>query len=72
MDTNNTKIYSKNYYQNNKDKWNEYIDCEICGGKYCRNTRTNHFKSKKHELGIKEQKIKELENKINMIRENIK
>ena len=43
------------------EKWNEYKECEICGGRYSRNTRTTHFRTKKHKL-IGE--IKKLEKKL--------
>lgn len=48
MDKTHNNTYYKDYYQKNKEKWNEYKKCEICGGRYSNNTRTNHLNSNKH------------------------
>ena len=37
--------YNKKYYRENKEKWLEYQDCQICGGKYNKSSRYNHFKN---------------------------
>ena len=37
----------KLYYDKNKEKLNENINCE-CGGKYQFRSKARHFKSKKH------------------------
>ena len=66
------KKYHKKYYEQNKGKWNEYTDCDICGGKYSKNTRTNHFNSNKHKNAEKDKYIKDLEEKINNIKDQLK
>ncbi|QKF94197.1 hypothetical protein QKU48_gp0739 [Fadolivirus algeromassiliense] len=65
------KEYNKNYYQKNKERWNEYKVCDICGGKYSNNTRTNHFNSNKHKNAEKDNYIKNLEEKLNTIKEQL-
>ena len=69
--------YSKQYYQNNLEKWTTYRSCP-CGGKYCNNTKTNHLRTRKHMLyeqtkKANEQtlKLEELERKLNIIKENL-
>jgi len=41
------KESNKEYYEKNKEKLNEKIDCE-CGGKYIHQHKSRHMKSKKH------------------------
>lgn len=67
----NDNEYNKKYYQKNKDKWNKKITCDTCGGIYSRNTKYNHFHSNKHLLCEKDKKIKEMETKLNIIKENL-
>jgi len=55
---------SKQLYEKYKDSMNKKIDCDICGGHYSKNTRYNHFHSKKHMMCEKDKKIQELEDKI--------
>lgn len=64
------KEYKQKYYADNKEKWNIYVSCK-CGGKYCHNTRTNHFKTKKHVLFYKDNQIKILEEKIKSLENKI-
>ena len=41
------KDYYNDYYHSNKCRYNVKIVCD-CGGKYCVFTKSNHFKTKKH------------------------
>jgi len=43
----NNPEYFKQYVLNNKEKLNEKFTCE-CGGKYARQAKSTHFKTKKH------------------------
>ncbi|QKF94617.1 hypothetical protein QKU48_gp1159 [Fadolivirus algeromassiliense] len=61
--------YNKKYYIENRSKWYEYEDCKICGSRYNRSTKYNHFKSMKHKkceqiMKEKDDKIKELEKEL--------
>lgn len=67
----NNKEYFKKYYNDNKDDWYVSIKCEICDGKYNRSTKSRHIKSKKHIIAEKDNEIKKLQNKINIIKENL-
>jgi hypothetical protein len=42
----------KEYYINNKDKINQKFVCEICGGRYTRQNKALHERSKKHKQAI--------------------
>lgn len=64
--------YNKKYYEKNKEKWFEYKKCDVCGGQYNSSTKYNHFKTKKHIIADKDRQLKELNEKINNIRENLK
>jgi hypothetical protein len=44
--TENPEYYNA-YYHHNKDRYNIKIVCN-CGGKYCTFTKSNHFKTNKH------------------------
>jgi len=55
--------YNKSYYEKNKEKWFTNTVCIICGGKYNPSTKYNHFKTKKHIMADKDNKLKELQNK---------
>ncbi len=63
----NIKEYSKEYYENNKNKIKEYYDknkdkintvkkthyiCDICNGNYTYANRAKHYKSKKHQTAL--------------------
>lgn len=63
------KQYCKEYYLKNKEEWTKKKICEVCGGSYARNTKTQHFKSRLHIIAEKEKKINDLENKIDAIKE---
>lgn len=71
MDKEDNKDYHKKYYQQNKGKWNEYKNCDICDGKYSNNTRTNHLNSNKHKNAEKDKYIKDLEEKLNNIKKQL-
>jgi translation elongation factor EF-1alpha len=57
-----------------KSKATEYKDCDICGGRYCNRTKTNHYNSDKHKKGIaiseKDKIIKEFENRVLILANN--
>ena len=42
------KEYTTEYYQTNKEKYNQKFNCE-CGGKYTDAHRSRHMKSNKHQ-----------------------
>ena len=67
--------YNKQYYQNHKNERKELKICEVCKGTYNRNNKYYHFKSKKHLIAIqltkKDHQIKNLENKLKVIKENL-
>lgn len=42
------KEYHQEYYQENKDKLSEKVNCE-CGGHYSRYNKSHHLNSKKHQ-----------------------
>jgi hypothetical protein len=44
----NNPNYMIDYYQQNKQKFKEKIDCTICGGKYAYSNKNKHNNSKKH------------------------
>lgn len=46
------KQYMKEYRKKNIDKWNEKKTCNECGYEYSSCNSTNHFRSKKHQIGI--------------------
>jgi len=50
----NGKEYFKNYRENNREKISEKFKCE-CGGKYTRQNKSQHFKSKKHKAYLNNQ-----------------
>ena len=60
--------YNKQYYKKHPEIWRTPVNC-ICGSKYTNSTKTHHLRSKKHQtfliINDKNEKIKELENKIN-------
>lgn len=62
--------YDKKYYRANKEKWTTYFDCE-CGGRYCYNTKSHHFKSKKHILNGQLKNIHNVEMKIESVKQNL-
>jgi hypothetical protein len=68
----------KKFYEKHKEDLNKKIVCGICNGNYSKNTKYNHFHSKKHiicekdkKLCEKDKKLQELENKINFINEQL-
>lgn len=61
------KEYMQEYVNNNKDKLNEKILCELCGKYYMRRFRSVHIKTKKHEYM---KQIKDLQDKVEMIKKN--
>lgn len=64
---NKKDAYNKIYYEKNKNEWYKKIICNVCGGTYCRASKSNHFKSKKHIYADKDKQINELSEKnINM------
>jgi hypothetical protein len=50
--TANSKEYMKNYYTNNKDKYNKYSKLYICecGMELRTTSKTNHLKTKNHKI----------------------
>lgn len=63
------KLYMREYTKNRdpqskqlyNEKAYEYIVCQGCGNKFMRNRKTNHLKTKKHEIGVLRKKIEQLE-----------
>jgi hypothetical protein len=51
----------KEYFEANKEKYQEKIICETCGGKYIRYNKSHHIKSKKHTTAELQEKVKMLE-----------
>lgn len=41
--------YNKRFFEKNK----EYIDCEVCGGKYKYYGKANHMKTKVHLVAMR-------------------
>jgi hypothetical protein len=66
--------YKKEYYDNNKDKINEKISkkytCQICGGRYTHNHKTNHVKTTKHKLALNNPKSNDSDSDESLISEN--
>ena len=54
--------YYKNFTEKNKDKIIEKHTCEACGGSYTYFNKTKHNKSKKHQMGFENQRLKTLLN----------
>lgn len=50
--------YYKNYFEENKEKLSEHFVCDICGGKYMKMSKANHFKTKKHQNQLLINKLK--------------
>ena len=51
----NTNEYMKEYYLNNKSKWNgqkELIRCDVCDREYKKYNMTAHKKSYKHQRNV--------------------
>ncbi len=71
MNNKDKESYRKEYYNKNKDKWYEEKTCEICKCKYTNSTKYRHFKSKKHELNVLKQSVKELNQNIQNINNKI-
>lgn len=69
------KEYKKKYYQEHKEKYTKKIKCDICGNMYNLNSKSYHFKSKKHlnalELKKKDEQILKLCNQLTIIKENL-
>jgi hypothetical protein len=42
------KKYNDTYYEKNKEKLNESIECPSCKGSYCPLTKSRHEKTKRH------------------------
>ncbi len=67
MEQESEKKPKYSYYKTHKDKFNIYTDCE-CGGRYCKNTKYNHFKSVRHNNAMKiieqQKTITQLKNKL--------
>ena len=59
------KYDSKQYYnkfkETHKEKLNEKIICELCGGKYSYFNKSHHNKSKKHYIALIQKKLNDLE-----------
>lgn len=51
------QIQQKKYYEKNKDKLLEKIECE-CGGTYSIISKTTHFRTNKHKNAIPKKQIK--------------
>ena len=57
------KNYMRNYYKkinsetgkSNVERSYEYVDCDICGGKYMKSGKTCHLRTNKHKFGKFEQ-----------------
>ena len=64
--------YNKSYYSQHKEEWYEKIECDICKGLYCRASKYNHFKSKKHIYAEKDKQLQDLTQKINDIKTTLK
>jgi hypothetical protein len=59
--THDIKEYKKKYWEENKEKLNEKITCEICGAKLLKRNIKEHNNSTKH-------KYFELQQKLNIIK----
>lgn len=57
--------YNRSYYLKHKNDWYEQQTCDVCDGHYCRATKYNHLKSKKHIYAEKDKQIKKLLDQIN-------
>ena len=44
--------YNKEYYVDNRDDLRKKFDCELCGGKYTKDGKSFHIKTKKHQAAI--------------------
>ena len=44
----NNPNYMIDYYQQNKQKFKEKIECPICGCQYAYSNKNKHYNSKKH------------------------
>lgn len=62
--------YLKKYYKDHKAEWYVQQECDICGAKYSRSTKSRHFKSKKHIIAQQNLQIKNLQEKIDNIEKN--
>jgi len=47
--------YRKKYYEEHKEKYKEYITCDICGGKYQLFNKSHHKNLKKHMNAVEKQ-----------------
>jgi hypothetical protein len=70
METENKKYDNKKYYQQfketNKDKLNERVKCDICGGSYTYFNKSKHIQTKKHKK-LHDYVEKTKDNKIELI-----
>ena len=48
------KAYQKQRYTKNADKINGKHNCDVCGGKYTLQNKSQHYKTKKHQKAIAE------------------
>lgn len=59
---------NETYYEKHKDRFQEKVICEDCGGKYQRSCKTKHIQTKKHkeiiEKKMMENQIEELKKKL--------
>jgi hypothetical protein len=53
--THDMVAYRKKYYEENKEKYKEYVTCDICGGKYQLFNKSHHKVLKKHINAVEKQ-----------------
>ena len=63
--------YHKQYYQTHKADWFVKNKCDICGGSYCKASRYNHFKTKKHQIALNNASKQKLETQITLLNQKI-
>ena len=63
--TDDIVAYRKGYYERNRDRYKEYVLCEVCGCRYQLFNKSHHKKLKKHILAVErkesERILRELE-----------
>jgi len=65
------KEYKRQYYLENKSKWEKTETCELCNMTYKIIHRSRHNKTKKHQMLLNLKMIDKLENEISTVRSNI-
>ena len=59
-----SKDYMKEYYLKNKERFNVKVKCETCGRLYKKSNKSNHIKTKNHELGELKIKLERFKNNL--------